>query len=87
MACERSCSVTISDRRIMSQYHSFVILLDGVDATRPTYNLRFLAQTSGSQPKAGASPCLVVRPRPAEIMDSWNYCSPKQAVLLRFCTL
>jgi len=25
MACESSCSVTVSDRRVMSQYHSFVI--------------------------------------------------------------
>ena len=26
MACERSCSVTMSDRRVMSQYHSLVII-------------------------------------------------------------
>ena len=27
MACERSCSVTMSEGRVMSQYYSFVIIL------------------------------------------------------------
>jgi len=27
MACERSCSVTMFDRRVMSQYHSLVVML------------------------------------------------------------
>jgi len=35
MVCERSCSVTMSDRRVMSQYYSFVIMLGGASATRP----------------------------------------------------
>jgi len=35
MACERSCSVTMFDRRVMSQYYSFVIML-GAGATRLT---------------------------------------------------
>jgi len=34
MACERSCSVTLSDRRVMSHYHSFVIMLGGAGAWR-----------------------------------------------------
>jgi len=29
-ACERPCSVTMSDPRVMSQYHSFVIIRAGV---------------------------------------------------------
>jgi len=36
MASERSCSATMSDRRVMSQYHSFVIILGGVGAAWPT---------------------------------------------------
>ena len=36
MACERSCSVTMSDRREMSQYDSFVLMPSGAGATRPT---------------------------------------------------
>ena len=35
MASERSCTVTISDRCVPTQYHSFVILLDGAGETRP----------------------------------------------------
>jgi len=36
MTCELSCSVTMSDRRDMSQYHNLVITFCGVGATRPT---------------------------------------------------
>jgi len=36
MASERSCSVTMSDLRVMSQYCSFVIMLSGASATRST---------------------------------------------------
>jgi len=36
MTCERSCSVTACDSRVMSQCHSFVIMLGGAGATRPT---------------------------------------------------
>jgi len=36
MTCERACSDTVSDRRVMSQYRSFVIMLGGAGATRPT---------------------------------------------------
>jgi len=36
MACERSCSVTMFDRRVMSQYHGFVIMLGGGGATQLT---------------------------------------------------
>ena len=36
MVCERSCSVTMSGRRVLSQYGSFVITLGGADATLPT---------------------------------------------------
>jgi len=35
MASERSRSVAISDPRVMSQYHKFVIMLSGTTATRP----------------------------------------------------
>ena len=38
MACERSCSVTTSDSRVLAQYRSFVTIFDGADATLPTYN-------------------------------------------------
>jgi len=34
MASERSCSVTMSDRRVMSQYHRFVIILGSAGPTR-----------------------------------------------------
>jgi len=30
------CSVTMSDRRVVSQYRSFVIMFGAADATRPT---------------------------------------------------
>ena len=33
MASERSCSITMSDHRVVSQYHSFVIILDRAGAT------------------------------------------------------
>jgi len=33
-ANERACSFTISDCRVMSQYHSFFIILGGAGATR-----------------------------------------------------
>jgi len=36
MACERSCSVTMSDRRVTSQHHKFVIVLGSGGAIRPT---------------------------------------------------
>jgi len=36
MACERFCSITMSDPHVMSQYHSFVIMRDGAGTTRPT---------------------------------------------------
>jgi len=36
MASERSCSVAMSDRRVMSQYRNFVIMLSGASATHPT---------------------------------------------------
>jgi len=36
MACEHFCSVTMSDPRVMSQYHSFVVMLSGASVTRPT---------------------------------------------------
>jgi len=36
MASERSCSVTMSDPRVMSHYHSFFIMLRGASVTRPT---------------------------------------------------
>jgi len=36
MASERSCSVAMSDPRIMSQYRKFVIMLSGTSATRPS---------------------------------------------------
>ena len=36
MACERSCSVTMSERRDMPQYDSFVIMHGGAGTTRPT---------------------------------------------------
>ena len=39
MACERSCSIT-TDRRVMSQYHSFVIMRGGTGTTRPTQCIR-----------------------------------------------
>jgi len=35
MACEFSCSVTVSNRHVMAQYHSFVIMLGGSGTTRP----------------------------------------------------
>jgi len=37
LAYERSCSVTMSDHRVMSQYHSFAIVHGGAGVTRPTY--------------------------------------------------
>jgi len=36
MASEHSLSVTMSDSRVMSQYHRFVVALVGAGATRPT---------------------------------------------------
>ena len=36
MASEHSCFVTMSDRRVVSQYHRFVMMLVGVGATSPT---------------------------------------------------
>jgi len=36
MASERSCSVAMSDPRVMSQCRNFVIMLSGASATRPT---------------------------------------------------
>jgi len=36
MACEHFCSVTMSDPRVMSQYHSFVVMLSAASVTRPT---------------------------------------------------
>jgi len=33
MACERSCYVTMSGRCVMSQYHSFALMLSGAGAT------------------------------------------------------
>jgi len=39
MASERSCSVAMFDRRVMSQYRNFVIMISGASATRPTYAL------------------------------------------------
>jgi len=36
MAFERFCSVTNSDPHVMSQYHSFVIMLGGAGTARPT---------------------------------------------------
>jgi len=35
MACERSCSVTVSDRCVMSQNHSFAFMLGVAGATHP----------------------------------------------------
>jgi len=39
MASECSCSVTMSDPRVVSQYNSFVTTL-GVGATRPNYYIK-----------------------------------------------
>ena len=36
MTGEPSCSVTVSDRRVMSQCRSFVVMLGGAGATRLT---------------------------------------------------
>jgi len=36
MASERSCSVTMSDPHVTSQYHSFVMMTGGAGTTRPT---------------------------------------------------
>jgi len=36
MASERSCSITMPDRRVMSQFDSFVIILGSAGATCPT---------------------------------------------------
>jgi len=36
MASECSCSITMPDRRVMSQYDSFVIILRSASATYPT---------------------------------------------------
>jgi len=36
MTSEHSYSVTMSDRRVTSQYHRFVMMLVGAGATRPT---------------------------------------------------
>jgi len=36
MACERSCSVSMSDRCVMSHADSFVIMLGGAGAARLT---------------------------------------------------
>jgi len=36
MASERSCSVAMSDPRVVSQYRNFVIMLSGASAIRPT---------------------------------------------------
>ena len=37
MASERSCSVTMSDRSVVSQYYSFVTMLGGAGATLPNF--------------------------------------------------
>jgi len=39
-ASESSCSVTMFDRDVVSQYHSFVTMLGGVGATRPNFCIR-----------------------------------------------
>jgi len=36
MASERSCSVAMSDPRVMSQHRNFATMLGGANATRPT---------------------------------------------------
>jgi len=36
MASEHSCSVAMSDPRVMSQYRKFATMLSGASATRPT---------------------------------------------------
>jgi len=35
MAIKRSCSVTMSDHRVVSHYYSFVMIRDCAGATRP----------------------------------------------------
>jgi len=35
VASELSCSVAMSDHRVVSQYHNFAVKRDGAGATRP----------------------------------------------------
>jgi len=37
MASERSCSVTMSDRRVFSRYSRFVTMLGGAGTSAPTF--------------------------------------------------
>jgi len=39
MASEHSSSVTRSGHRVVSQFHSFITILDGVGATRPALGM------------------------------------------------